>query len=471
VRHVGLGEGRVEAREGVAPRHRLAAPRADLDERLRDRGHELDERPLDGADQDEVAGGIGAAGEHDQQHQGAAAGVGRHVGAGASLPATAQQCACRRARPPKRRGGVAAPKIRADGFSALRSGPRRGCRPPAGHPAAPAWTRGAAVCERQRMAGVPRPPVSVVPAFDDPAAVERLIEAHAPYWPVQRYFANDAEYAALSGEHEAARMIVAPVFRGNWATEGAAARGVEPLLRHPRFVDAARRLFDAEIVRPFHVYVNLTWQLPFPQGAGHTDIPAFRGFDRSRYPITFLSIMGLSGLFEDVRLKIATAVAWLYRGADGGFEYWPEGPDRPPVAHEGAIDNTAIVGDNDFMWHRVRPTGRPEDGMVSLGLDSELMRVAGGWAIADGGRTLASFAREEMRVSVSWKALVFESDADRRRCDEHLDDIGLEEVLRRFVRDLEGRGVGVEPPADPLRDPGFIGLLRRTYVRTPSVFG
>jgi hypothetical protein len=63
---------------------------------------------------------------------------------------------------------------------------------------------------------------------DDPAAIRRLNEARAPYWPVQRYFATDAEYAALSGESAAAPMIVAPVFRGNWAVEGQAEPDVAP---------------------------------------------------------------------------------------------------------------------------------------------------------------------------------------------------------------------------------------------------
>jgi hypothetical protein len=320
------------------------------------------------------------------------------------------------------------------------------------------------------MNRLPRPPVYIDHAFDDPTAVWRSIETHAPYWPVQRYFANSAEYAALAGRDDVEQMIVAPVFRGNWATEGVAPPDLEPLLQHGPFIAAARRLFDAEIVRPQNVYVNLTWQLPFPQGMGHTDVPAFRGFDRSRYPITFLTIMGLSGLFEDVRVRIATAVAWLYVGSDGGFEYWPDGPDRPSRLHEGAIDNTALVGDNDFMWHRVRPTGRAEDGMVQLTLDSELAPDGEQWAIVDGGRRLARFACETMRVSVSWKAMVFESARDRARYDEHSDDIDLDGVLERFTRDLAGRGIACRIPDDPVRDPDFIRLLQRTYVRTPSVF-
>ena len=315
---------------------------------------------------------------------------------------------------------------------------------------------------------LPRPPIALAGVFEDPTAIRRLVEARAPYWPVQRYFANDAEYAALSGESAAAPMIVAPIFRGNWAVEGRAEPDVAALLAHPPFVDAARRLFAGEIVRPTTVYVNLTWQLPFPQGAGHTDIPAFRGMDRSRYPVTWLSLMGLSGLFEDVRLQIATAVAWLYPGADGGFEYWPEGPDGPARLREGRIDNTAIVGDNDFMWHRVRPTGHPRDGMLRLALDAELGWTGADWEIRDGGRRLATFGWDALRVSLSWKALVFASDADRRRTDEHEDDIDLAAAVRRFDADLRTRGIAHAWPADPVRDPATIRLLSETYVRYPA---
>ena len=323
------------------------------------------------------------------------------------------------------------------------------------------------------MDTLPRPPVVLDVAVDDPSLVRHLIDEHAPYWPVQRYFANSAEYAALSGQTEPAEMIVAPVFRGNWAVDGEPLPGVEPLLENERFADAARRVFDAEIVRPQTVYVNLTWQLPFPQGAGHTDVPAFRGFDRTQHPITFLTIMGLSGLFEEERVKVATAVAWFYRGSDGGFEYWPDGPAAPSAVHEGAIDNTAIVADNDFMWHRVRPTGRVEDGMLTLSLDTELARDGGGgsdrWAIVDGEKTLASFPSDQLRVSLSWKAIAFDSEADRRRHDEHTDDLTMDEVLRRFGDDLARRGVDIEIPAhDPTRDPAFIRALQETYVRYPT---
>jgi hypothetical protein len=317
----------------------------------------------------------------------------------------------------------------------------------------------------------PLPPAPVVldQVFDDREQVRALIEAHQPYWPVQRYFANSAEYAALSGQNEPVQMIVAPVFRGNWATDGEPLEGVGPILHSERFAGAARTVFNAEIVRPTTVYVNLTWQLPFPQGAGHTDVPAFRGFDRTTQPITFLTIMGLSGLFEDVRVKVATGVSWFYLGSDGGFEYWPQGPDAPSLLHEGAIDNTAIVADNDFMWHRVRPTGKVEDGMVSMTKDAELVRRGDAdWAIVDGGTDVATFGFDKVRVSLSWKGIVFTDDADRRRHDDHLDDIGMAGLLARFIDDFADRGETLVVPSDPVSDPEFVRKLRDVYVRYPT---
>jgi hypothetical protein len=139
--------------------------------------------------------------------------------------------------------------------------------------------------------------------------VKRLIEQHSPYLPVQRYFTNDAEYRASSGQGEA--MIIAPNFRGDWAYDEPQAEGAEIFLDHAGFIEAAGRMFDSEWVRPQSVYTNLTWQLPFDQGRGHTDVPAFRGIERTDHPIWILNMMGQSRLFESERVQIATAVAWF----------------------------------------------------------------------------------------------------------------------------------------------------------------
>ncbi len=321
---------------------------------------------------------------------------------------------------------------------------------------------------------LPRTPVAIDKVFDDPTAVDHLIDTLHPYWPVQKYMANRAEYATLSGgsagKDPGGDIPVAPVFRGDWAYNGDIAPGIEPVLHHPVFVEAARELFDAPIVRPHTVYANLTWQIPFPQGRGHVDIPAFRGFDRTTVPVSFLTIMGQSGLFEAERVKVATAVAWFYTGSDGGFEYWPHGPAGDSVIHEGSIHNTAVMGDNDFMWHRVRPTGRREDGMVTLSLDNELRRDDDGTWIIDGpDGEVATFGRDAIRVSLSWKADVFDSDEDQHRHDDHLDDLGADEVFRRLSADLASRGLDPTiPDADPVRDPEFVARLQDAYMRYPA---
>ena len=314
---------------------------------------------------------------------------------------------------------------------------------------------------------LPRSPITIDPVFEDPAIVRTLIERHGPYLPVQRYFRNQAEYEASSASGP---MFIAPNFRGDWAYEKPLVEGVEPILHHEGFRDAAAKIFDCEIVRAQQVYCNLTWQLPFHQGGGHTDVPAFRGVDRTRYPTTLLSVMGQSHLFESYRVGIATAVAWFYEGSDGGFEYWPDGPDGEVRVHEGDIFNTAIVGDNDFMYHRVRPVGDRAKGLVQdMTLDTRLERVGDeSWKIVEGDRELGSLTYPELRSSISWKATVFRDAEEARLYDEHLDDLAIEDVWTRFDADLEERGVAFRRPDDPLDDADWMGVLGRTYVRTPS---
>ena len=327
------------------------------------------------------------------------------------------------------------------------------------------------------MDGQPRPPIVLDEVLADPGLVRRLAAENAPYWPVQRYFASAAELRALSdpaaGSLRAragdAALVVGPVFRGEWAYDHPLVSGVEAFLQNERFTAAARRLFEGAVVRPRIVYVNLSLPMPCGDG-GHTDVPAFRGIDRSAYPIWLLVTMGRSALFERWRIPIATAVAWFYEGAGGAFTYWPEGPQRPPQTRP-ARTNTAIVGDNDVMFHRVEAIGGPDDDPVhGLTLDSQLAVAGdGAWEVIDRGRVLARYDFARIRVSVSWKAEVLRDEDEARRIDEHREDLRLEEVLDRFQGDLRARGLAVDVPADPLHDPAFVATLSRAYHRAPTV--
>jgi len=316
-----------------------------------------------------------------------------------------------------------------------------------------------------------RPPVYFDRVLDDPGLVRRLVEANGPYSPVQRYFTNAAQYRALSGSG-GTKMIIAPNFRGDWAYDEPLVEGVAPIFHHEGFRAAAAELFQADIVEPFSVYANITWQLPFDQGPGHTDVPEFRGIDRTRYPTPLLSVMGYSRLFEAERVSIATAVAWFYEGDDGGFTYWPDGPDAPPRVHEGDIYNTALEADNERMFHRVRPVGDPGAGLPrGLTLETRLEHRGGDrWAITDQGRDLAETTWSKLRTSLSWKARVFADAEALRLYRDHVADLTLDDVFERFYVDLEQRGVAHPRPLEPLDDPALMDLLGETYVRTPTVF-
>jgi hypothetical protein len=281
---------------------------------------------------------------------------------------------------------------------------------------------------------------------------------------VQRYFQNEAQMRALGSP-----AIVAPNFRGDWAYDEPLLPGAELLLEHPGFIAAAREIFDAAVVVPQQVYANLTWQLPFPQGPGHTDVPAFRGVDRRSVPTPVLQVMGASGLFEHWRVEIATAVSWWYRGGDGGFEYWPDGPERSSQVHEGEIFNTAIVGDNDFMFHRVRPVGAPSDGLPrGLSLETRLEWLGGDrWQVRDGEALIGQPRWDELRISVSWKANVFRDTAAARLYRDHSDDLDLGRVFDAFAADLAARGVAAPRSDRPLEDPDLFAVLAETYPLAP----
>jgi hypothetical protein len=313
--------------------------------------------------------------------------------------------------------------------------------------------------------------------FADEGLVRRLAEQNAPYAPVQRYFADTGEHRVLSqnerdrpGSETSIGLFVAPFFRGDWAYDEPIVAGVEPILHSEVLADAARKVFGGALVRPQIVYANLMIQMP-DYDLGHTDIPAFRGIDRTHYPVWLLVAMGRSGLFEPWRIKIATAVTWWFEGTGGSFTYWPDGPDAPPRTVP-PTPNTGVVGDNDFMFHRADGAGPKGAKMLTgMTLDSELVWEGGdSWAVVDGERVLERYTWSQVRLSVSWKAQVFADEAERRRVDQHTHDLSLERVIDTLLDDLRARGVQVTTPSDPLHDAAFTETLADAYKRLPAVY-
>jgi len=301
----------------------------------------------------------------------------------------------------------------------------------------------------------PRAPIVIDHVLPDPSVVRELLVRGAPYWTVQRYVKNLSEMAALSGAAKQGQknrpMFIAPWFRGDWAYDEPLVEGAEAFLGHAGFRNAAQQMFENGLIVPQIVYVNLN--PPIAQvDPGHVDIPAFRGIDRTRYPVWLLATMLKSGLFERWYVPSVTAVAWYYEGEGGGFTYWPDGPDESPVSRP-CISNSAVVGDNDYMFHRVEAVGPDERTLPKgLTLNSQLCWSGDAWEVIEQDDVRARYEFEDVRVSVSWKAQAFANPEQQALYQNHEDDLTLDEVIETLLTDLSARGSRPErPTGDTLR--------------------
>jgi hypothetical protein len=93
------------------------------------------------------------------------------------------------------------------------------------------------------------------------------------------------------------------------------------------------------------------------------------------------------------------------------------------------------------------------------------------WTVRDGGsdgeRIVATYATDDLRYSVSWKAYCFADDAERAAWAAHTDDLSLEQILDRLVSDLCERG-RLAGPDHGLADAELGRLLINEYVRFPA---
>lgn len=306
--------------------------------------------------------------------------------------------------------------------------------------------------------------VRVEPAYADPGAVLAAVRGVEEYWPLARYAASPEEMIATGGDPNTA-MYVPPWFRRDFALGGEAlVPGAGLILGNERFVAATHEVFGGDaVVVPTTVYVNVMLPSVAPF-VPHIDVPAFRGVTRADQPVWLLQLMLHSGLFEQWRVKLATAVSWFYDGPGGAFHYWPGGPSAPSASIEPPYGNVAVLADNERTYHGVAPVGGAEARFVTgLTRDSLLHRVDGGWEMRNGTETVGSGSDAEARVTVSWKAEVYAGAEEHRRALDHQDDLDLDQVIDRFLADLRERGVEVAAPDDPHHDPAWVRLLSETY--------
>ena len=160
-----------------------------------------------------------------------------------------------------------------------------------------------------RPASISRPaaalvePTVVDPAFDAPDRVVELIGRGAPYKTLAAVHRDPPE------------MPAAPWFRNFWALGGKVLfPGAEPVFHNPRYIDAAKELFGAQVVMPlamngYYLYhVNGDW------------MPNFRFL---MIAVPFLSGLGMDVRFaeardghnwENWRDRLREGLSWLFPG-------------------------------------------------------------------------------------------------------------------------------------------------------------
>ena len=299
-----------------------------------------------------------------------------------------------------------------------------------------------------------KPPVLVHDVIGDLGTVVRLLESQAPYHPLGGWYSPGADPDARTR----------PMwFQQDWVYDTFAADGAEMFLRHPAYLDGARQFYDAEIVEPVSVYVNLMTSIG-DGGPAHTDNPRFEGRDRTNTPMWLLRAMLWSGLFDDFEIVQATAIWWMNDVEGGGLLYWPDGPDAPPAEHAGTMANTALLGDNHGMFHQVGPVGPFDRGTVRVSPCAELAPVGDGttdWAVVDHGDLVHRAPLDTVRVSVLWKADVYATAAERAARAAH--PLSLQDVADTFAADLASRGSSVRFDLARIDDPALRAELATVY--------
>jgi hypothetical protein len=288
--------------------------------------------------------------------------------------------------------------------------------------------------------------------------IEGLIRDQSPY----------PNLAGLKG-YEGFDLPPTPWFRQKWADDGVLkVKAAEPLLYNEQMIGAARRVFQAEIIRPCEVVVNLMG--PMPGGGAHVDSPSFRGLMHTGTPTWLLQLMGASRLFEPWAIRVAGAVSWIYHHTDGGYEYWPDGRGSRSSRETGPFGNVAVVGDNDYMFHQVESFGAPDRyaAATKCTRTSTTVFVNGGWDIVDEDAVVARYEGSEMRISLLWRAYTFRDPKEAAIFDDQENDLTLGHVVNIFQQDLAARGLRTPDPTDPSTDDDWIRELRQVYGWTPA---
>jgi len=236
------------------------------------------------------------------------------------------------------------------------------------------------------------------------------------------------------------------------------------------FLALAQEYWGARYAKPTHMLFNLCG--PHHSGLSpHLDAVTFRGVRIENSPVWLQNVMGKSGLFTEYLVKMAQVITWWYLGENGTFTYWPDGPLGDPQHLDHPLWNKGVVVQNEAMFHRGDPVGRPDERDLPglkhrslLGYDAE----RDDWVITTDGEVVRRYRPPEMRLLVHWSAEVYADMAEVEKNMDHSADLTHDVVFERLLVDMRSKGMVVAEPSDPMHDAEFIRALIATYTIAPS---
>jgi hypothetical protein len=266
-------------------------------------------------------------------------------------------------------------------------------------------------------------------------------------------------------------------FRDEYAHgETVSVDGAERILANTALAEAARQLYGLPVVAPYIVYGNLL--LPGQELGLHTDVPAFRGVDRTVLPLWFLVVMRHSGLFERWRIPVATAVAFVGECAGGEFAYYPDGAAGEALQIDPASGSVVML-DADTIFHgvdrvegddsAVRSVSRgSKTRLVNKGSRQWVLRIGPGDEHKDTESKVFPYQSRDLRFSASWKAYCFADEDQRLEWLNHIDDLRGEVIMDVLVTELCERGV-LTGKDHGLSDTDLAYLMIDTFIQFPEV--
>ena len=307
-----------------------------------------------------------------------------------------------------------------------------------------------------------------------------IVRHHGPWCLIAaQHFSSAEEYMAVAGPKndsghtlELADLLT-PTFRGYFGNYGLSLEpSAHEIYYSRRTLDMIKGMHGAAYAVPNSFLFNV--RAPAHSfDAGHFDSPSWRGMDKFNTPTWLLSVMAKSGLFDKWELRSGQVIAYFYDSdLDGGFTYWPDGPDAAPARFPAPFHNTGILTHNEKMFHRGEASGpRTRRSIPGLQFRSTIQGVGENeWAICNGEQEIARYHDREMRFLFHYGAFVFEDLTDLRRYFEHSDDLSPDLTVAMLLDDLHHRGIECREPSDPLRDREFVAVLNRAYAMAPAEY-